>query len=330
VAPLALGGALLHVWNHALFKGLLFLASGNVGRAAGTLDLERLGGLLRRMPWTGAGLLVGAAAICALPPFNGFAGEFLVYAGSLRAIGQGPSGVAIALMSLGGLGLVGALAAAGFVRVTGIALLGEPRSPGAAAAAEAGRAMRLPLLGLAGGCLLLGIAGPVGLAAALRPLEQLLGPASDVRAALVPVVSALWRIGAVGGSVALASLLLVVARQRILRRRSARIAGTWDCGFAGPTPRMQYTASSFAQPLTRLCAPLLRIRTSGEVPSGPFPRPTSFASRSTDVTEGLFAGLFAGVAGVAMRLRPLQRGSTQLYVLYTALAALVLLLWGLV
>lgn len=326
-AVLALGGGLLHVWNHALFKALLFLSAGAVARGSGRLDLEHLGGLLRRMPWTGASFLVGALAICALPPTNGFVGEFLVYAGAFRALGDSPATLAAALASIAGLGLVGALAAAGFVRAAGIAFLGEPRSPQAAAATEAGGAMRLPMLGLAAACLLLGLAGPLGLAAALRPLQQLMGPSVDVRAGLEPMVSVLWRVGAVGGSVALGTLGLGWLRRRLLRRRSVRLDETWSCGYTAPTARMQYTASSFAQPLTQLFAPVLRTRTDGDAPSGAFPRPTSFASWPTDVAEGAFRRLFGGTAALAGWLRPLQAGSTHAYILYPVLVALALLLW---
>jgi formate hydrogenlyase subunit 3/multisubunit Na+/H+ antiporter MnhD subunit len=326
-AVLALAGALLHVWNHALVKSLLFLAAGGVARASGTVELERLGGLLQRMPWSGAGFLVGAAALCALPPLNGFVGEFLVYSAAFRALSGSPAALPAALASIAGLGLVGALAAAGFVRAAGIGFLGRPRSTPAARAEEVPRAMRLPMLGLGGTCALLGLAGPLGLAAARRPLEQLLGPSVDVAAQLEPVVGALWRVGAVGSGVALGALGLAGLRRRLLRRRSVRLAETWGCGYATPSSRMQYTASSFAQPLTQLFAPVLRMRTEGELPAETFPGPTSFASHATDVAAGAFQRLFEATAALAGLLRPLQAGSTHAYILYPVLVALALLVW---
>ena len=327
IAVLALAGGLLHVWNHALAKTLLFLAAGGVARGSGTLELERLGGLLRRMPWTGTCFLVGAAALCALPPLNGFVGEFLVYAGAFRALSEGTVALPAALASIAGLALVGALAAAGFVRAAGIAFLGQPRSAQAARAEEAPPSMRLPMLGLAAACLLFGVAGPLGLAAARRPLEQLMGSSVDVAAHLEPIVSALWRVGAVGAFAALGAFGLAGLRRRLLRRRSVRLAETWGCGYATPTPRMQYTASSFAQPLTQLFAPVLRMRTDGDAPSGTFPRPTFFTSSPTDVAEGVFRRLFGVTASLADLLRPLQAGSTHAYILYPVLVALALLLW---
>jgi len=330
VAALALAGALLHVWNHALFKSLLFLAAGAIGRSAGTQDLERLGGLLKRMPWTGATFLVGAVAICGLPPLNGFVSEFLIYAAAFKGAASSSAPSAALWAPIGGLALIGGLAAACFAKAAGVAFLGEPRSAEAAGASEVEPVMRAAMLCLAAACVALGLAGPLGLAASLGPVEQLLGPERGITSVARSMTPVLWSVGAVGACVALAALALAGLRRRVLRRRSVRIAGTWDCGFVAPSPRMQYTASSFAQPLTRLFAPVVRARTIGEGPAGTFPRPTSFASRSTDVAEGVFAGLFGAVAALAMRLRPLQAGSTQVYVLYTVLAALALLLWKLV
>jgi formate hydrogenlyase subunit 3/multisubunit Na+/H+ antiporter MnhD subunit len=327
LAALALAGGLLHVWNHALFKSLLFLAAGSLASGAGALDLERLGGLLRRMPITGLGLLVGAAAICALPPLNGFVGEFLVYLGSFEALGTGSPLRLPALAAIAGLGFVGALAAAGFVRAAGIALLGQPRSAEAAGAREVATPMRAVLLALAALCLLLGVAGPLGLAAATPAVDQLLPAGADATRALRAASAALWRVGAAGAAVTAIVLAMLWLRVRVLPAPVARQVGTWDCGHAAPTPRMQYSASSFAQPLTSLFAAVLRVRSSGPGPVGPFPRRASFGTRSADLADAFYARLFTGVAGLAGGLRPIQAGSPQLYVLYTVVAALALLLW---
>jgi len=327
LAVVALAGALLHVWNHALFKGLLFLGAGSLARGAGTLDLERLGGVLRRMPTTGASLLVGAAAICALPPLNGFASEFLIYLGSLEALGTGAPIAAHALAVVAGLAFAGAVAAAGFVRAAGVALLGEPRSAEAAAAREVAGPMRGVLAVLAALCLFLGIAAPVALRAAAPAIEQILPAGAEGGPALRAASALLWQVAAAGGAVAAAGAALLWLRARLLPAPVARPVGTWDCGHAAPTPRMQYTASSFAQPLTRLFALVLRVRSSAPEPAGIAPAPASFGTRSEDLAAGVYAGIFAAVAELARRLRPIQAGSPQLYVLYTVLAALALLLW---
>lgn len=330
LATLALAGALLHVWNHALFKSLLFLASGSVARGAGTLDLERMGGLLRRMPWTAVGLLVGGAAICALPPLNGFVGEFLIYLSAFRTVALGAPSTAASLAAIAGLAFAGALAAAGFVRILGIALLGQPRSEDAARAREPGALpMRGAMVALCAACLLLGVGGAGALSAVTRPAVQISGGGSAELEALGEAAGLLWRIGAVGGGVSAAALVLLMLRRRFLPRARPAGALTWDCGFAAPGPRMQYTASSFSEPLTRLFGDLLKVRTSESRITGVFPAPASFAARSSDLAESSYARIFSGIAAVASWLRGREAGRAQLHVLYTVIAALLLLSWGL-
>jgi len=324
LASIALAGALLHVWNHALFKGLLFLGAGSIGRGAGSLDLEALGGLLRRMPWTGAAFLVGAAAIAALPPLNGFVSEFLLYLAALRSVTAASLPSLAPLAVIAGLGLVGGLAAATFAKAAGIALLGEPRSPGAAAAREVGPAMRFPMVVLAAACVVLGLAGPLGLAAVEAPVAHLLGARGEAARALGALAPTLWAVGAVGGGVLLAALGFAGLRRSALAGRSPRTAPTWDCGYGAPTPRMQYTASSLAQPLTALFGGLVRERLARGA-SGP----RSFASEPRDPAEPPFRRAFGAVAALAARLAPLETGSTHLYVLYVVIAAFAVLLWKL-
>ena len=330
LAALALAGGLLHVWNHALFKSLLFLGAGAVGRSVGTFDLEQLGGLLRRMPWTGATFLLAAAAICALPPLNGFVSEFLVYAAAFQGIASSTTASAVVFgAAIAGLALIGGLAAACFVKATGTAFLGEPRSRAAADAAEVAATMRGAMLALAAGCVVLGVAGPMGVAAALRPAGQLLSAPGEVEAALGSMVPVLWTIGACGAGFAVLAIALAGLRRRVLRGRRAALVETWGCGFAETTPRMQYTASSFAEPLTRLFAPVLRTRVDATLPDGPFPGPASLASHASDLADGVFRRVFRAVARLARAIRPLESGSTQVYVFYTISAALGLLFWRL-
>jgi len=329
LAAVALAGGLLHVWNHALFKGLLFLGAGSIGQRAGSLDLERLGGLLARMPWTGTTFLVGAAAICALPPLNGFVSEFLIYVAALRSAATSALPLLASLAVITGLGLVGGLAAAAFAKAAGIALLGEPRSAEAAAAREAGPAMRFAMVALAAGCLVLGFAGPVGLAAVRSPVAQLLAAPREAEAALGELAPALWAIGAVGGAVLIMAVALWVLRGRALAGRSVRVGPTWDCGYAAPSPRMQYTASSFAQPLTALFDRLVRERVSSPPASTTFAATRSFASEPRDPVEPPFRRLFAAVASLAGRVARLEAESTHRQVLYLIVAATLLLLWKL-
>ena len=165
MAALGFTGGLLHVVNHAVFKSLLFLGAGSVLHATGTGELDRLGGLLKRMPVTGATFLIGAAAISGLPPLNGFVSEFLIYLGAMAGLGSRPTPLpAWPLMSVlvvGGLALIGGLAAACFTKAFGIVFLGEPRSAEAAARPRSRRGDAVADGVLAGLCVLIGLAAPL-------------------------------------------------------------------------------------------------------------------------------------------------------------------------
>ena len=325
VATLGFTGAFLHVLNHSLFKGLLFLGAGAVVHATGLRDLEQLGGLLKRMPWTGAAFLAGAVAICGLPPFNGFAGEFLIYLGAFESVlREGPlalAGIAV-LISLA---LIGGLAVAAFTRAFGIAFLGEPRSAAAAAAHEAAASLRGPMLVLAALCLCIGLAaGPV--VRLLEPVMKMFsGTSMGVGATrwTFPIsISVLWL-----GLIALAAWL-VVFRRRLLAKRAVRTAVTWDCGYAAPAARMQYAATGFAQPLTHGAQALLGTRVSGEPPQGVYPGAAAHRTRTPDLAqERLFVPLFRILANGLGRLRWLQQGRVHLYVLYIAVTLMALLAW---
>ncbi len=153
---LALLGGLLHIWNHGLFKGLLFLGAGSVLHATGTRQMSLLGGLWRPMPWTATCFALGAAAICGLPPLNGFVSELLVYLGLFGAVDARGVAAAGAVPAAILLGVTGALALACFVKVTGVVFLGLPRSPKTDRAHECGWFMRGPMIGLAAACVVIG------------------------------------------------------------------------------------------------------------------------------------------------------------------------------
>jgi formate hydrogenlyase subunit 3/multisubunit Na+/H+ antiporter MnhD subunit len=332
LAVLGFAGALLHVLNHTLFKGLLFLGAGAVLHGTKTRDMEALGGLLKRMPWTGSLFLIGSAALAGLPPLNGFVSEFLLYAAAFTAAASLGSAAAVpALAAIGALALIGGLAAACFAKAFGVVFLGEPRSDHAAHAHEQGIAMRAPMVLLATACVVIGVLSP-WLVGRLAPvLEAVTGlPGSTVRETLGQVTGVLGSITfALLGLLALVGVLLAV-RRAALAGKPLAAGPTWDCGYALPSPRMQYTASSFAQPLTTLFAPLLGTRRRASPPSGFFPQAAFFETTTPDFyRERLYAPLFASVQKGLSAFRWLQHGRVQLYVLYIALALLVLLVWKL-
>lgn len=324
---LGLAGAVLHVWNHGLFKALLFLSAGSVLHAAHTREIDHLGGLLRRMPVTGLAFLVGAAAICGLPPLNGFVSELLIYLGLFRTIvggggGGGPTWPAAALAAPA-LALIGALAVACFVKVFGVAFLGEPRSARAAQAAESPGTMLAPL-------------GVLGLlCAAIGLLPWLAAPVLDRAVAawepLAPPLASLAPLREVSAAgLGLAALLAVVlaAVRTWLRTRPVRRAVTWDCGYAAPSATMQYTASSFAEMLVGLFGWVLRPTVRRPPRPALFAPSGSFASEVPDVVlDGAVLPALARAEGLLGRLKLLHQGRIQAYVLYIFLALAGLLLW---
>jgi hydrogenase-4 component B len=327
VAALGWLGGLLHLWNHALFKSLLFLGYGAAAQAVHTRDAEAMGGLLRRWPTVGGLLVLGAGAIAALPGLNGFTGEWAIFVGLFTG-GAGTRGAAqIALLAgVPTLALTGALAAACFVRLTGVTLLGQPRSGEARHAPEPGWEMWVPMVGLAAFCVVLAwVPGPV--AALLAPAVRGVAPLADVGAA-AHVVTPLQGVALV---IAVGLGLGIALRWRLARHadRSAgamRRAPTWGCGYPRPAPRMQYTASSFAEPITRVFEPLLQSRVESELPADALrPRAASWRSYTPDrVLTRLYQPAFGEVERALLRLRGLQQGRISTYLIYIVLTVLVL------
>jgi len=329
---LGFGGGLLHVLNHAVFKGLLFLGAGTVLHGAGTHELEQLGGLSKRMPWTAATFLIGAIAISGLPPLNGFVSEVLIFAGAFHGASLLGPAIAVPLLGLiAGLGLIGGLAVACFTKAFGIVFLGEPRTQQAADAHEAGWAMRLPTVLLAGGCVVIGLFGPAVVGTLAPVLQNLTGLPSEVVSGSLAAATGLLSWVMLGTGVFLLVLVgLAVLRRGLLASQRVEEGVTWGCGYARPTPRMQYTASSFAQPILELFRPLLGTRKSLTRPRGCFPAHAALHTVTPDLShEELYRPGFQWVAGRLSRLRWLQRGNVQLYVLYIAVTLILLLAWKL-
>ena len=332
VAAAGFAGALLHVFNHAVFKGLLFLGAGAVYHATGTREMDHLGGLLKRMPRTGSTFLVGAAAISGLPPLNGFVSEFLIYAGALVGLVT-VTRSAVALPLLGvvfSLALIGGLAAACFAKAFGIVFLGEPRHAVVPEPRDPGPSMSAPMVVLAGICVLVGVLAPFTLLMLRAPLAVVCGVQGPVLvAALARLLVPLLGVTVAAVLLALAVLFLLRLRRHTLRGRVAADTVTWDCGYARPTPRMQYTASSFAQPILALFGGVAS-RHRFVSPSGFFPRASSMATEARDLfRERMFAPLFRLADRWISVLRWLQHGRVQLYVVYVVATLLALLAWNL-
>jgi formate hydrogenlyase subunit 3/multisubunit Na+/H+ antiporter MnhD subunit len=325
---LGFGGGILHVLNHAVFKSLLFLGAGAVVHSTGTRDIDHLGGLIKSMRWTAVTFLVASAAISGLPPFNGFVSEFLIYVAAFSGVRDGAPGTVILAIAIGGgLAMIGGLAAACFAKAFGVVFLGEPRSSPATHAQEVGAAMRGPMVVLAAACLGIGLFAPAVVKMVL-PAVHVMAGATPLAEPVTTATGSLTNIVHVSAALLLLVIGLLLVRRYLPRGKEETATGTWDCGYARPTPRMQYTASSFAQPLTDLFRVFLGTRKHGAAPNGFFPQPTTFETQTPDTArEYLFAPLFRLIDRLLSPIRRMQHGRIHEYLLYIALVLVLLLIW---
>jgi hydrogenase-4 component B len=338
LAALGIAASLYHVLNHAVFKGLLFLGAGGVVMATGTRQIEELGGLARRMPWTALFFLVGAAAISGLPLLNGFVSEWLVFQALLYGFHLSSEAPVRFLFPVGGalLALTSALAAACFVKAFGIAFLALPRSEAAERAQECPRGMLLPQALLAVLCVALGLLPGIVLTGLETVLASLPGvsPSPDmIRGAsaiapglgrfdqLAPPVLALAVLGAIGIAALLAG-----------RRFAVRRAPSWGCGGLLSAAN-EYTATAFSKPLMMIFSAVYRptreVSALGEV-SPYFPREIRYRAEIEPTFERFVYGpLTRGVLAAAERMKVIQAGSLHAYLAYVIalVVTLVLLVW---
>jgi formate hydrogenlyase subunit 3/multisubunit Na+/H+ antiporter MnhD subunit len=339
LAAVAYVAALLHTINHAAFKGLLFLGAGSVLRATGLRDLDGLGGLVSRMPVTTALIGVGALAAAALPPGNGFVSEWLLLQSLVH--GQAAGGVTTALVMPAGVGVVAltaGLAVATFVKAFGTGFLARPRTPAAEAAVESPVTMRAGMFLLAGAVAVLAVA-PATLARGLDRAAAVLTGATTPTAATTPLHST-------GGGLALEGLaarlqpllvlvLLVVAAvavasaARLWGRPRRTQALAWGCGGERLSPRMEYTATSFAEPLQRVFAEVLQPEQDLMVTPTAAPyldRRVRYSQRMGDAVEqSAYRPVLALLVRVGERARGLAPGGVHRYVGYAFAALLAVL-----
>ena len=336
-AALAMTAALFHVFNHMLFKSLLFFGSGAVLVATGERDMERLGGLIHRMKLTSFAVLVGCAAISALPPLNGFASEWLTFQAILLSPALPQWALKFAIPAVGALlALSAALAAACFVRAFGVTFLGRARSPAAEAAKEVDRFSLAAMFGFAALCVLAGILPGVVIDALSPTVTSLVGEAmprqiTEPWLSIVPIAESrssyngLLLLLFIAASAAIAAVAIHRLASHAVRRSDA-----WDCGFPDASPLTQYSAGSFAQPIRRVFGTLVfAARERVEMPPPGSMRPARFEVVLRDlVWEALYAPVAAGVNGAASRLNALQFLSIRRYLtlVFVTLVALLLLL----
>jgi hydrogenase-4 component B len=327
---LGMAGCLLHIWNHSFFKPLLFMGAGSVIHASGTRDLDRMGGLARAMPRTYGLFLVGSVAIAGLPPLNGFISEVLLYGGFFRALPAAGTSLWVQV-ALGApvLAMIGALAVACFIKVTGAVFLGSSRADSARSPHESPRAMILPMAILAACCLSVGLGAPL-LAPLLNRVVACWVPQEHLPLAPLGSLLPLGRLTGIGAAFAAAAILAVIAGELWLKPGRAPRTGTWDCGYARPSSRMQYTSSSFADMLVGMFRGVLRPERRAPHVTGPFPERSRFQTVVEDVVLYRIILPVAEILKVlAARVRVVQRGQMRNYVLYVFATVVVLLVWAL-
>jgi formate hydrogenlyase subunit 3/multisubunit Na+/H+ antiporter MnhD subunit len=336
LAALSLVSALVLLFNHAAFKGALFLSAGSVQVATGSRDLDRLGGLLRRMPQTGALFLVAAAAISALPPLNGFIGEWLLFQSLLHGAVIGSTAADIAIpLAVAALALTAGLTVVAFVKAVGIGFLGRPRSESADEATEVPRTMRLAVGLLVAVCVVLGVAPTLIFPAVERAVKTALpGLGTRILAHGVDLqvvgLRGMLAPAALAGSLAGAVVGIMVLRRALSRQPTPRVVEAWGCGRQLQTARMQYTATSFAEPVQRVFDDVLRpvqdLDVTHVAESRYVIESVTFANTVDDAIErSLYTPVIRAVRRWGQVARRLQPGSVHRYLAY-GLGALVILL----
>jgi len=319
-------GAFIHIINHGLFKSLLFLGSGVLIHGTGTREIDRMGGLARRMPITSPLFLIGSLAICGLPPLNGFVGELFLYIGAITDGVVAPMPIAALVAPV--LALVGGLAVITFVKLYGIIFLGAPRTGAAAHGHEASATMTGPMILLAAGCLVAGMS-PVLLLKVVTPAVSFYGDLTAPAVALITSQVPLVPLTIM--NILLITTVLVIGTLYLRRLRSLpRSQGaTWGCGYSEPTPRMQYTGTSFSDILVNLLDAILAPkRRKPELVLAISPVGSRFDYTVTEtVLDRILTPIFEGVDLAFSYLRRVQHGKLHIYVLYIFATLCVLMIW---
>jgi hydrogenase-4 component B len=336
-AALAFTAGLLHVFNHSIFKSLLFFGSGAVLTATGERDVEHLGGLIHRMPQTAFVFLVGCAAISALPPLNGFVSEWLTFQAILLSPQLPSWGLKLLVPAVGALlALAAALAAACFVKAFGVTFLGRPRSPAAERAIETDQFSLATMYFLAALCLVAGVLPGLFIDAMAPLAEAFVGGRMPAQIgvqwlSIVPIATGRSSYNGllVFLFMVMSGTLAAFAIHRLASDRLRR-APAWDCGYPDASPATQYTASSFAQPIRRVFGTVLfRAREQVEMPPPGDMRPARFVVDMRDlIWDELYAPIAAAIGIAADRLNRLQFLTIRqfLSLVFAALVGLLLVL----
>jgi len=319
LTTLGFSGALLHVFNHSLFKSLLFYGAGNIYQATHTLAIDKLGGLGKQMPHTFILFLVAALAICGLPPFNGFISEFLIYNGMFRSLqGSDMNLFSWIVCGLFGLSMIGGLALLCFTKATGIVFLGRARYAHAQPPAETGAGNLIPMYLIVIFILLVGLFPGLFFKLLANPLILFTSSFhKGLPVDLSGIADTLNLIGISSTAFILLAAIIYYLRKQILRNKPVAVTSTWGCGYEGASAKMQYSASSYIRTYRKLAEPLFSIRKKKKDINEIFPKRGGQETHPYDkIEEWMIDYPIQGLKNIFNRFTFLQNGDLQLYILY--------------
>ena len=338
LAAMGIIGGLYHAINHASFKGLLFLGAGSVLHSTHTRNMELMGGLIKRMPWTALFFLIGSAAISGLPPLNGFSSEWLIFQTLLAGFNiPKPELATLMPVAVGMLALTSGLAAACFVKAFGISFLAIPRSPEAEHAKESSLSMQIGMGMLALACIGLGLAPVIivpfigNVIAGLGQLPQEIPGLTFNLSLQTPQAFGQISPLLAGAGLFIIITLIPIAFKLFHVNKHTRMGETWGCGRTGQTPRMEYTATAFAEPLKRVFAELYRPTKELTIDFHPdskyFVEAIEYKSEITPLFDRwLYQPFLKAIQFISYLVQRLQAGSVHLYLVYIAVILVILLL----
>lgn len=335
IAILGYAGLLLHMLNHAGFKGLLFLCAGEVLHSTGTLHMAHLGGLQKKLPFLGCCFAIGAASISCLPPLSGFSSEFSLVMSMINApMLPGVERQVGLFCGLSVVALISGLGAALYAKAYSITFLGHPRSGFASNVHSAGIQTMWPLLLPVVSCVAGGLLAPVFFGFASSTALTAIGwPQNFVTQAVETaewLTHSLIILCSIGMSCILLAMLCYGVRLLLLRKQGNKFGPVWSCGFQIASPRIQYGADSFSEPISRIFKPVMGLQLFRQTEEKLFPKPGLLQITAPDrLRIGLFNPLFELVEKASNMCKVLQHGKINIYVLYIFLTVVGLLVWGL-
>lgn len=328
IAMLGFAGGMLHILNHSIFKGLLFMAAGSVYKKTHTRNIEVMGGLIKSMPKTAILFLVGSVAICGLPPFNGFISEFLIYLGMFKGLSiHNFLSVVIILFMIAGLALVGTMALLCFTKVFSVIFLGTPRSEAVQnVACDNEHSMILPMGILALLALLIGVLPIFAFVVVLRAVSVLVEVSQH---SVMPALS-LVSVITLYAVAFLVFLAVIVIAKLLVSKNRIDMHETWGCGYNRANNHMQYTASSYASPFLSMLKPLFKRVLDVEKPKKLFPRSAHFNFRVEDIEEAyLIEPILKSDEWFLSKFEGLQSGNIQSYIKYGLIFLVVVIIGSL-